>query len=110
MTHFAVDRGLIGQITPRTITLLDLQQDLQRFLGEVTRHTDHPLRIKLPDGTAVVVMSERDYCSTRETLHLLSSPRNAARLSQSIQDKKAGRVVEVSLRELTDRQVSNSRT
>ncbi len=39
------------------------------------------------------VMSKSDYNGMLETLHLLSSPKNAERLLKSIQDDKVGEVI-----------------
>jgi antitoxin YefM len=36
-------------------------------------------------------MSEAEFVGWQETMHLLSSPRNAARLMESIRQAKAGR-------------------
>lgn len=53
-----------------------------------------PLVVMRPDGDAAVVMAEEDYRGLLETIHLLSSPANAARLRQSIAELSAGGGVE----------------
>ncbi|SPS02982.1 antitoxin of the YoeB-YefM toxin-antitoxin system (fragment) [Cupriavidus taiwanensis] len=42
------------------------------------------------DAPNVVIMSQDQYDSWMETMHLLSSPANAARLLRSIQQHRAG--------------------
>ena len=44
-------------------------------------------------GTAYLVSAD-EYHALRETVHLLQSPRNAARLSESLEDVQAGRLLE----------------
>ncbi len=45
-------------------------------------------------GDSVVVMSEAEFSSLQETLHLLASPLNAARLAESIAEFEGGRTRE----------------
>jgi antitoxin YefM len=45
------------------------------------------------DGADAVVMSLDHYQSLMETMHLLATPVNAARLAQSIAEHKAGKAV-----------------
>ncbi|WP_019930546.1 type II toxin-antitoxin system Phd/YefM family antitoxin [Nocardia sp. BMG111209] len=52
-------------------------------------------------GNAVLI-SEDEYNSLRETLYLLRSPANAARLTQGIAQLEAGEVVEVDLARLAE--------
>lgn len=40
-----------------------------------------------------VIMSKDEYDSIQETLHLMSSPRNVARMLQSLEDYEAGNIV-----------------
>jgi antitoxin YefM len=52
---------------------------------------DHvPVTIARQSGENVVMVSESDWASIEETLHLLSSPRNAARLMEAVQGLEAG--------------------
>lgn len=51
-------------------------------------------------GNAVLI-SEDEYNSLRETLYLMRSPANAARLTQGIAQLEAGESVEVDLEGLT---------
>lgn len=49
-------------------------------------------------GTAFLVSAD-EYHALRETVHLLQSPRNAERLRESLEDLRAGRIVEKDLSE-----------
>ncbi|MFJ7625659.1 type II toxin-antitoxin system Phd/YefM family antitoxin [Streptomyces sp. NPDC097595] len=62
------------------------------FFGLIRRVIeDHaPERVTSKAGT-VVIMSEEDYNAWQETMYLLRSPRNAARLVRSIEQTDAGR-------------------
>lgn len=55
-------------------------------------HDDHTPMIITRDGgkPAAVMMSFEDYSSHEETMHLLRSPRNAARLQEAIDELNAG--------------------
>jgi antitoxin YefM len=55
-----------------------------RSLMDAACGTHGPTTITRDDGEAVVLMSLRDYDGLHETLHLLESPANAARLFESI--------------------------
>ncbi|WP_228391238.1 type II toxin-antitoxin system Phd/YefM family antitoxin [Komagataeibacter medellinensis] len=48
---------------------------------------------------SVVLMSEEEFSGWQETVHLLSSPRNAERLLRSIRDIERGAVIERALLE-----------
>lgn len=47
-------------------------------------------------GTAFLVSAD-EYHALRETVHLLQSPRNAERLRESLEDLRAGQLVEKDL-------------
>lgn len=54
--------------------------------------TDHtPTLITSRNGHPVVMLSLADYNSMMETIHLVSSPANAKRLSESIAQHRAGK-------------------
>ncbi|MFQ6229837.1 type II toxin-antitoxin system Phd/YefM family antitoxin [Nocardia sp. NPDC002869] len=53
-------------------------------------------------GNAVLI-SEDEYNSLRETLYLMRSPANAARLAQGIAQLEAGDSVEVDLAKLAEK-------
>ena len=59
-----------------------------------TVHDDADVNISSRrDGADAVVMSLDHYQSIRETIHLLSTPANAAHLAKSIAQHKAGKAV-----------------
>jgi len=49
-----------------------------------------PVLITRRGGRPAVLLSVEDYESYEETLHLLRSPRNAARLEEAIQELRSG--------------------
>ncbi len=49
-----------------------------------------PMKITRQNGEAVVMVSESEWASMEETLHLLSSPANAKELMESIAQLDAG--------------------
>jgi len=49
-----------------------------------------PLFVTRSNGEDVVVLSKNDYEGIQETLHLLSSPKNAQRLKDSIKEYELG--------------------
>jgi antitoxin YefM len=51
-----------------------------------------PLVVTRQNARSVVIMSEEDYEGLMETVHLLKSPANAARLLRSIRDADRGRL------------------
>jgi antitoxin YefM len=53
-----------------------------------------PLVITRRNARSVVLMSEEDYDGLIETVHLLNSPANAARLSRSIADADQDKLTE----------------
>jgi antitoxin YefM len=61
---------------------------------------DHaPVIITRQNAPSVVMMSLEDYEAIEETLYLLRTPANAARLARSIADIEVGRVTERELLE-----------
>lgn len=70
-------------------TYSNFRQHLKSFLDKV--FVDHnPLFVTRSNGEDVVVMSKSDYESLNETLHLLSSPKNAERLLKGIKEYETG--------------------
>lgn len=73
------------------ITFSDAQASLKTVMNDVCK--DHnPTLITRINGEHVVMMSLADFNSMEETLYLLSSPKNANRLMESITQLKAGQV------------------
>lgn len=62
------------------------RQNLASFLDEVTGSRE-PLVVTRQGGKGnVVVISEDEFAGWQETVYLLSSPRNAERLMQSVRE------------------------
>jgi antitoxin YefM len=51
-----------------------------------------PLVVTRQNARSVVIMSEQDYEGLMETVHVLKSPANAARLLRSIKDADRGKL------------------
>jgi antitoxin YefM len=56
--------------------------------------TRDALIVTRQNARSVVLLSADEYESLMETLHLLQSPRNAARLLSAVEDADAGKVTE----------------
>jgi antitoxin YefM len=74
------------------------------FRLNLARHMDAVVESRAPllvtrqgEKGNVVVMSEAEFEGWRETVHLLSSPRNAARLLRAMRDAEAGGAAEQTL-------------
>ena len=66
-----------------SITYNELQSNLEASLDKVAKgHT--PLLVKREKGKDIVIMSEEDYASMEETMHLLRSPKNAEQLKEAL--------------------------
>ena len=76
----------------------DFRQNLASHLDEVVS-SRAPLVVTRRGGKAVVVMSEEEYESMQETLHLLGNPVNAQILRESIAELEAGDVAQHDLAE-----------
>lgn len=73
------------------ITFSDARASLKTVMDDVCK--DHnPTLVTRVNGEHVVMMSLADFNSMEETMYLLSSPKNANRLMESIAQLKAGRV------------------
>ncbi|SOY77959.1 antitoxin of the YoeB-YefM toxin-antitoxin system [Cupriavidus taiwanensis] len=73
----------------RTIHFSDARSNLKAVMDQAIADHDAVL-ITRRDAPNVVIMSQEQYDSWMETMHLLSSPANAARLMRSIQQHRAG--------------------
>lgn len=76
----------------------EFRTDLKRYLDEVEENQE-TLIIKRGTGKGTVVISLEEYNSIMETVHLLSSRKNAERLFESIRQMKEGQTVEQDLNE-----------
>jgi antitoxin YefM len=80
------------------ISYSQLRNNLASYMEEVCNDRA-PLFVTRRNARSVVLMSEDDYEGLMETVHLLKSPANAARLLRSVKDAGQGRLTE---RELVD--------
>jgi antitoxin YefM len=74
-----------------TVSLSAFRANVSSYLEKAYMEPIHVTRQK---AQGVVVMSEDEYDSIMETLHLLRSPRNAEHLLASIADANAGKLIE----------------
>jgi antitoxin YefM len=73
------------------VSYSDLRNNLASYMEEVCDNRA-PLLVTRQNARSVVIMSEADYEGLMETVHLLNSPANAARLLRSIKDADRGRL------------------
>jgi antitoxin YefM len=74
----------------RIVSYTEARNGLKTVLDGVEADSDIAI-ITRRDGADAVVMSLAQYQSMAETLHLLSSPANAAHLAESIAQYRAGK-------------------
>ncbi len=74
----------------------EFRTGLKRFLDNVEENNE-TLIIKRGIGKGAVIISLSEYNSIIETMHLLSSKKNADRLFESIEQMKKGKTVRKSL-------------
>ena len=74
----------------QVISYSEARNSLKAVLDAVTNDVDVTI-INRRDASNAVVMSLDHYNSLMETMHLLQSPTNAARLAESISQLKAGK-------------------
>ena len=71
----------------------DLRQNLSKRLDGVHDNRE-PLLVTRQNGAHAVILDKEEYDGIMETLHLLKSPANAARLIRSIEQANGGELVE----------------
>lgn len=76
----------------KIVTYSEARSALKTVLDRVHDDADITV-ISRRDGADAVVMSLEHYQSMMETMHLLSTPANAAHLAKSIAQHKAGKAV-----------------
>ena len=76
----------------KIVTYSEARSSLKAVLDRVHEDADVTV-ISRRDGADAVVMSLDHYQSIMETMHLLSTPANAAHLAKSIAQHKAGKAV-----------------
>jgi len=76
----------------------EFRTDLKAYLDSVEDNNE-TLIIKRKTGKGAVIISLDEYNSMMETMHLLSSKKNADRLYESMQQLKSGKTVRPKLDE-----------
>jgi antitoxin YefM len=71
----------------------EFRKELKNYLDSVENNHE-TLIIKRGSGKGTVLLSLKEYNSIMETLHLLSSQKNAQRLYESINQMKSGNTVQ----------------
>ena len=71
------------------VSYTDLRANLARFMDKVCK-SRAPLLVTRQNAQSVVMVSEEDYESLMETVHLLRSPANAARLVAAMEEADKG--------------------
>ncbi len=74
----------------------EFRSDLKKYLDSVEDNNE-TLIIKRKTGKGAVVISLEEYNSLIETLHLLSSRKNAERLYSSMNQLKSGKTIKPDL-------------
>jgi len=75
------------------VSYTEFRQRLAEYMDKVWE-SRAPLRVTRQNAKPVVVLSEAEYDSMMETLHLLKSPANATRLLRAIRSADAGKLRE----------------
>jgi antitoxin YefM len=83
------------------VSYSELRAQLASLMDEVC-DSRAPLLVTRQNARSVVMVSEEDYASLMETVHLLRSPANAARLLASMAEADKGALVEHELIEPKD--------
>jgi antitoxin YefM len=78
------------------VSYTEFRQRLADYMDQVW-DSRAPFRVTRQNARTVVMLSEAEYESMVETLHLLRSPTNAARLLRSIKSADAGKMTEKTL-------------
>ncbi len=74
----------------RTTSSSDLRKNLADVLDSVTRDHEPVIVTRERGKPAAIILSLEDFASFEETRHLMSSPANAERLLQSIEELEKG--------------------
>lgn len=75
------------------VSYSELRNNLATYMDQVCDDRS-PLVVTRQNARSVILMSEEDYEGLMETVHLLKSPANAARLLRSIQQADQGQSIE----------------
>lgn len=91
----------------RIINFSDARSSLRSVIDQVVADADVTV-IARRDAPDAVVMSFDHYSGLMETVHLLSSPANAAHLAKSIAQARAGQAQHRELIDVPDEEIKNA--
>ena len=74
----------------RAITYSEARENLKSVIDQVIADSTPTKIVRRKGQGGAVLMSETDWESMQETMYLLSSPRNAARLLEAVRGLEAG--------------------
>lgn len=74
----------------QAVSYSEARQGLKNFMDQACSNHE-PILVTRRKSESVVLLSLKDYESIIESEYLLSSPANAARLMQSIEEAKSGK-------------------
>jgi antitoxin YefM len=77
----------------RIVSYSAFRENLADYMDQVTEDRTE-LHVTRRGSSSVVVLAEEEFASIMETLHLLRSPANAARLDTAIAEIESGQVTE----------------
>ena len=83
------------------VSYTELRANLATYMDRVCDDRA-PLHVTRQNARSVVMLAEEEYDALIETLHLLRSPANAARLLRSIKEADAGSMSERPLADAAD--------
>jgi antitoxin YefM len=83
------------------VTYSEARKNLKAVMDRVVDDSDFTI-VTRQRGEPVVMVSMSEWNSIQETAHLLSSPKNAARLAVGIAQLNAGKVIEKTMDELNE--------
>jgi antitoxin YefM len=72
------------------VTFTELRQRMASYFDRVTEDREPLIVTRAGGKDNVVVISEAEFAGWQETVHLLSSPKNAERLMTALRQAKAG--------------------
>lgn len=78
------------------ISYARFRKDPGKVIDEVVE-TNEPVTVTRADGRDVVILSAHEFESWKETMHLLSTRKNATRLRESLRQLGTGEVVEIDI-------------